>query len=290
MEIFVINLERSIRRRESICRQLDQLGLKYRIFTGTDGNDFTDEEISQLCDPKALAQYGFTRGKIGCVYTKYRLYRTIAEEQIEAALILEDDLQLPPNLPALLPRLEAELQPDEILLLLGLPTGGCQFSTQDRVTVLDDYQLAYPMDAYQVVSATAFMLRWPLARRLADRLLPIHTCSDWWGVFQAEGGLDAVRCLLPSPIQLNLDFPSDIRTRQARHPVVKAFRDFVNEHQVFPLSSLLAWNRRRATRRMLALPSTTNERSPMALRPSWAPNGSHADGRTAAVHSGSVPR
>jgi glycosyl transferase family 25 len=263
MEIFVINLRRSVRRRELMQRQLDRLGLRYRIFEATDGAELTEEEVERLSDPEARAIYRFTRGQVGCVVTKQRLYRTLVDEGIDSALILEDDLTLPDHLPQLLPQLEAQLRSDEVILLLGLPTYGCELSTRDTVT-LGRHQLRYPMAAGQLTSGTAFMLRRPVAAALAEILLPMHTSSDWWGAFHAEGAFRSLRCLWPSPITLSLDLPSDSRARGHGHPLVRSLRNYVQDHAVFPVSNLLAWRRRALVGQVLRSGRETNQRSPLA--------------------------
>jgi len=266
MELFVVNLARSRDRRESMVRQLQQLGLTFRLFEGTDGADLTEEELAALCDPAAREQFRLNRGQIGCAHTYYRLYRTIVEEQIEAALILEDDLQLPPNLPQLIEVISTELRDDEVVLLLGLPTEGCVLSTQDTVRVLDRYDLCYPMLPHHLVSATAFMLKRPVAERLAEQMMPVRTCSDWWGMFHSAGAFESLRCLWPSPIGLKLHFASEIETRKTRHPAKKLLRDLANNPHLPLLNALLAWKRRSATRRALSGARSTDEPSPLAPR------------------------
>ena len=265
MEIFVINLRRSVRRRESICRQLDRLGLRYRIFEATDGAELPEEEVERISDPVARAQFRFTRGQVGCVVTKQRLYRTMVEEEIETALILEDDIIIPDELPELLPRVEAQLRDDEVILLLAHPGNGCEFSTQDVTSIQGDYQLRYPMNAYHVAMAAAFMLRRPVAARLSELLLPMHTCSDWWGKFHEEGAFQSLRCLWPSPIGLALELPSDSRARGGWHPALRKVRNYVEDHSVFPLSNILEWRRRALVEQVLNSSGETSERSPLAL-------------------------
>ncbi|MGV3722833.1 MAG: glycosyltransferase family 25 protein [Actinomycetota bacterium] len=264
MEIFVVNLVRSLERRSSICRQLDALGLGYRLFEATDGGELSQEELSTLCETEARAKYAFTPGQIGCAHTYRRIYQTMDDEQIDVALILEDDVELPPDLPALVQAVERNLRDDEIILLLGLPAEGCRLSTLDTASILDRYQLRYPMTPYQLVSTTAFMLRRPVAARLADLMSPIRTCSDWWGVLHSQGAFKSLRCVWPSPIKLKLHFPSDIRTRQKRHPIVRLLHDLANDTRLVPLNALMTWNRRRATREVLSAAGETDERSPLA--------------------------
>jgi len=264
MDIFVVNLPRSLDRRRSISEQLDQLGLPYRVFEATDGDDFSDEQLVALCESEARERFGLTRGKVGCAYTKYRLYRTIVEEGIECALVLEDDVELPPDFPQLVAALEPELRDDEIVLLLGLPTEECLLSTRNSVRLLDRYDLHYPMTPYQLVSATAFMLKAPVAARLAEIMLPIRTCSDWWGVFRSQGAFDSLRCVWPSPIGLKHHFPSDIRERREQRPVVRVLRALAANPRFGLFNAILSWNRRRATQQMMAAVRFTDQPSPLA--------------------------
>jgi glycosyl transferase family 25 len=117
MEIFVVSLARCQTRRRSICLQLEHLGLRYRLFEATDGHALTDDELAQHCDLKAVRRKQLPRGHIGCTLSHYRVYRTMQEEGIVSALIIEDDALLSPVLPELLPQLEAILCDGELLHL-----------------------------------------------------------------------------------------------------------------------------------------------------------------------------
>jgi glycosyl transferase family 25 len=260
MEIFVINLRRSVKRRREMSAQLDRLGLSYRFFEATDGKALTEEELLQH-RRQMPGQPSLTLGQIGCALSHYRVYRTMEEEGIETALILEDDLRLSPDLPRLLPRLEAELQNDELILLYFVPGRGCQITRADQVELGGEYHLRYPLSIGNVLSATAYLLRKDTARRLAATVYPIHLCADWWGAMNAEGGLARIRCVTPALIQLRAELPSEIGLGQLRNPLVRPVLDWISRHEVFPLSQILAWNRARVMAGLQSMCTLTDQPS-----------------------------
>ncbi|OIV47205.1 hypothetical protein BK025_05995 [Sodalis sp. TME1] len=99
MKIFIINLARSVERRESIEKQLNKLHLPYEFIEAIDGHALTLEEIRQHTRP---LNYAFKLGEIGCSLSHLKVYREICERGIPKALILEDDAQLTDDLPLVL--------------------------------------------------------------------------------------------------------------------------------------------------------------------------------------------
>lgn len=260
MEIFVINLRRSVKRRQSMSRQLDRLGLRYRIVEAVDGKALSDQELRQHCQQGPQRQH-LTAGQIGCALSHYHVYRTIVEEAIDSALIFEDDLTLSPDLPILLPTLEEQLGNDELILLYFVPGRGCEITRADQVTLPRGYHLQYPVSISNVLSATAYLLRRETAQKLASTVYPIHLCADWWGAMNAEGGLERLRCVTPSPIQLRPELPSDIGLGQLQNPLIRFALNAVNRYDIFPFNKLLAWNRARVMARLQGMCTVTDQPS-----------------------------
>lgn len=93
--IFVISLARATSRRADISRRLDAAGFSYQIIEGIDG---TNPEIlhntpHQLNDRLHRHTRGrrLSNGEIGCYLSHYLLWEKIIAENIECALIFEDD-------------------------------------------------------------------------------------------------------------------------------------------------------------------------------------------------------
>lgn len=91
--IFVINLDRRIDRRKLISKRLAKLGLKWERISAVDGNDpdLVDKVdwrkhryYTQLLPPQ--------KGAIGCYFSHRSVWERIVKDNIEQALVLEDDV------------------------------------------------------------------------------------------------------------------------------------------------------------------------------------------------------
>ncbi|MEE6074840.1 glycosyltransferase family 25 protein [Avibacterium paragallinarum] len=91
--IFIISLKNSPRR-DAIASRLSSLGLKFEFFDAVYGKDLSQEELDKV-DFKFSLRYGFkkpmTLGEIGCAMSHIKLYEYLVANNIEQAIILEDD-------------------------------------------------------------------------------------------------------------------------------------------------------------------------------------------------------
>jgi len=97
MKTFVINLKRSPDRRANIEKQLRALDIDYEIIEATDGRELTAEETTNLYNEKESLKYfkkPLTRGEIACADSHLRVYNHVINNNLNYALILEDDATL----------------------------------------------------------------------------------------------------------------------------------------------------------------------------------------------------
>ena len=103
MKIYVINLKRAADRRAHMEKKLQALGLEAEFFEAYDGRNLTDDE--PLFDKElSLERNGqaLTKGELGCSMSHRALYERIVKDNIDRALILEDDITLDPRIVSLL--------------------------------------------------------------------------------------------------------------------------------------------------------------------------------------------
>lgn len=102
---FVVNMESSVERRESIKAQFQHIGLDYEFFAATDGRKLTEEEQAKCktedrvelplrLGRKVIVTNKLVPAEIGCAMSHLRLYQHILDLGLERALILEDDVVL----------------------------------------------------------------------------------------------------------------------------------------------------------------------------------------------------
>ena len=92
---FVINLDRRPDRLAFMAPQLDAMRLDWTRVSAVDAATASDAEISAEV---ALSGHriGMGRGSMCCAITNFRIWRMMVEEDIPAALILQDDVALSP--------------------------------------------------------------------------------------------------------------------------------------------------------------------------------------------------
>jgi len=94
--IYVISLKRSAQRREASRRALDAIGLPFTFFDAIDGAKLDPAEVARVYDAELNArQYKrpLSLPEIGCYLSHHALWRRIVEDNLEGAVILEDDFE-----------------------------------------------------------------------------------------------------------------------------------------------------------------------------------------------------
>ncbi len=101
-DIFVLNLDFNTKRLASMQYQANRVGLEFHRIAGVNGADLSEAEIAEVYSPELNQKYyrhGLSRGEIGCYLGHKKIWKKILDENIEWALILEDDAILKMHLP-----------------------------------------------------------------------------------------------------------------------------------------------------------------------------------------------
>lgn len=100
INIFIINLERSVDRRQQILERLKQLGLEAEVFSAYEGAKLPDGG-KRYNGRKRRLFFGkdLTPGEIGCAYSHLGVCELMLQRGLSHALVLEDDAVLYQHLP-----------------------------------------------------------------------------------------------------------------------------------------------------------------------------------------------
>lgn len=96
--VFVISLARAPERRATISQHLTGLGIEYRMIDAVDGKAMEASKIAEIVAPGKQMH----PGAVGCYLSHIKVYEIIRDEDIEVALVLEDDARLNPRVKNLL--------------------------------------------------------------------------------------------------------------------------------------------------------------------------------------------
>lgn len=92
--IFIISLSGSLDRQQLISKNLTTQGLKYEFIEAVDGKSLSEEYKSEVYNSIKAKEF-FNRdlllGEIGCALSHKKIYEKMIHEEIEYAVILEDD-------------------------------------------------------------------------------------------------------------------------------------------------------------------------------------------------------
>ena len=211
---FVINLERNAERRGHMQAALDRLGVSAEFFSAVDGKKLRPDELAAYDRAKALRFYGsdMTASEIGCYLSHYRLMQRVVAENIDVALIMEDDLIFEDSFPSVVRDLLAQPVRDWLIVRLNVTKTRVAFPKNKgdegvKVATLADGEL-FRVNRHPL-SAGAYLI----TRRGAEIMVeygktifvPIdHMMDRFW----ENGVLPYI--VRPCPVRQNYEFNSDI--------------------------------------------------------------------------------
>ncbi len=103
LKAFVINLDTDTERMMFMAGQLKALGIPYERYPAVRPQDVLPEEYD-ASRAAANGKHILLPGELGCAASHKRIYEEILSRGLEYALILEDDVELPPNFSSILER------------------------------------------------------------------------------------------------------------------------------------------------------------------------------------------
>lgn len=94
IDTYVVNLERSEKRRSEMSTKLDALNIPYEFFDAVDGRMENHPLFVRYSERSALKHYGFelAPGELGCYASHFLLWQLCVEKD-KPILILEDDIE-----------------------------------------------------------------------------------------------------------------------------------------------------------------------------------------------------
>ena len=161
MKAFLINLDRDKDRLAAADAQLKRLGIAYERVPAVCGADLSPAELRRrVSRRRALWANGrmYTPGQIGCALSHNSVYRRMAEEDIPAALVMEDDVQFSDSAPRVVEFVKGAVDPSrpQLVLLSDHSRGhATEIAPSDEPARLERIGYDYCTEAYVVTLAAA---------------------------------------------------------------------------------------------------------------------------------------
>ncbi len=236
-KIFVINLDSSVDRLKSMQAQCDRLGLKFERISAVRGCDLSAGEKSQVYSLEHnLKKYDkvLNDGEIGCYLSHIKCWEKLIAEELDYALVLEDDGILTEELPLFIKKLAKSFQHWDYILL---SHGSKVKPVIDSLDMGDGLWLQKALKLNSTTTGQFISLQG--AQKLVTSALPISRPVDMDIQHWFEKSL---RCFVVNPFPvLSGDFSSDITTVGDRRFVKK--RPFKRIWQKMKFEFMLLLNR-----------------------------------------------
>ncbi|WP_353416946.1 glycosyltransferase family 25 protein [Enterobacter hormaechei] len=192
MRTFIVNLKHSLERRAKMECQLSELNIAYEFIEAVDGRKMTETELRNVTRE---TNYAFLPGEVGCALSHQKIYKRIIDENIDAALILEDDVVLNSDLREILNNVTLSKTKPEILLLSRVN----KYYKKPFKHIFGSYNIHKTQHA---TTTHAYIINQKAARSLLDNLYPVWMVADKWSLFE-DLSLAKIHSIVPYPVRLS---------------------------------------------------------------------------------------
>ncbi len=229
-------------------KQLAKINADYEFIAAVDGREL-DLSDAELYQPSWIQNPAFRPGAAGCALSHLAIYRKVLETDAAAALILEDDVNLPGDLTALSEAVAREMTGAEIVLLNFHSDQPCRITRIGAAKLPASRLLVDVENIDQVSSTGCYLISREACERIAAKRIPLASFADAWGAFHENGWLDRVRCVVPIAVPNAATLRTTIDFYQHNSLKAKA-REFISGNNIPVVHQVLALRRQRTFRRL----------------------------------------
>lgn len=227
VKFFVINLERSIERRTSIIKQLEDLHINYEIINAVDGSLLTKEYIDSINTKKTIKINNgrpLTHGEIGCAESHKKAYEKIIQDKLLGAVIIEDDIVLSSNeILHICDLVSKKIKKKTVVLLGVLPNIQVVPCVWHKIKLNERYSIIKSKTPLR--GAWAYYINFEAANSFIKKYPKIISVSDQWERFSKQFRL---RLLQPNLLNHEYTHGSEIDNLNNRDYSLEKNNSFFN--------------------------------------------------------------
>lgn len=207
LKIFVINLVQATARKKHVLRQLSKQQLNAEFIQAVDGNLLKQAQINQIYSKSKSLQSmkrPLTKGEIACAMSHLNIHQKMLDENIEQAVILEDDIILGDDFVATVEKIQAIAPKNWQLILLGYHPYSCNFTIL-KPSILPNTKLVVPLTL--ATGTHGYLINKAGAGRLLSTLKTLSMPIDWYTGNYRLTNLYAIK---PPFVGVSPEFLSDL--------------------------------------------------------------------------------
>ena len=209
LHAWVINLDRSAQRLEMISQRLNDLQIPWQRVPAVNGIALHLDTDARL----DMAEFGARHGKpplpgeLGCYLSHVQALNAFLNTNDEFALILEDDVELGPDLPNVIQQLLMHRERWDLIKLSGIHSGHPL-----RIQWLPDQRHSISISTTSYTGASCYLVNRGAAMVMVNNLLPMKIPYDLAYDRGWETGLK-IRMVNPAPCQHSFAMGSELHPK-----------------------------------------------------------------------------
>lgn len=211
MKVFIAAIPRLAERHRYVIAHVARISRLPSEVIGVDGTRLNRD------DPGGDGRHekAYPSPQIGCALSHVAACRRIVEEGLPWAVVVEDDIVLPPDFDAIVAEIGGKLRLGEVISLYNPVMVKTAFSRNEALTGRRGLDLLVPFDMADVRTAAAYVIERAAAAGIAAGNMPVRYLADDFRGFHDEGMINHVRILHPTPCSVR-PFPSSLEHFRAR--------------------------------------------------------------------------
>ena len=153
LKVYVINLKKDIIKKKHMQQLCYEYNLNAEFIKAVYGKELSKDEVYKMYDSaksQKLLKRELTLAEIGCELSHLSIYKKMIAENIETALVLEDDIDFNEKLISILSHIDKFPQEWEVVLVGHHSKYSRKISTTGSVwncmKLMDDFKLEYPVE------------------------------------------------------------------------------------------------------------------------------------------------
>ena len=221
IKTFLINLDKDSDRLNAADAQLKRLGIAYERVSAINGRELNPRQLSKYVSRlRTLMTHGmmWSPGQIGCTLSHLFLYRRMIEENINVAMIIEDDVKFSVDFPKAMRRVNefVDVSRRQVILF-------SDHRDNVRQRIADAAENIEIVPILGDICSEAYVITLPAAKEIFRINFPMAVMVDAWTRYRKRGHLELFRVEPPLAKQNRADFKSNIEMPQMAGSFIKRY-------------------------------------------------------------------
>jgi glycosyl transferase, family 25 len=196
---FVVSLLECTDRRKYVSKHLESLQIPFEFLDAVKGSELVLDKDKRINNKAIIESNWITPNIVGCSLSHTIIYEKVITENLDYALVLEDDIFFDKNILAIIKDIEKIMQHEQVIMLHYRCWETIDIYKEKCLALPNNYYLYDVTGKYHLLSTAGYIVTNAAAKSMLQKLLPIHSEADNWKYFSQCGAVKNLQIIYPIP-------------------------------------------------------------------------------------------